>query len=358
VAEAAHLLASARNPIVITKALGRDPEAVPALVALAEALALPIFEQAPTHLNFPQHHPLHVSFDPGPWLSEADLVLVVECDAPWYPHLEAPRPDAKVIQVGVDPLYSRYPIRGFHGDAALAGSPRLALKVLAETATPLVDRGVIAERRQRWESEHASQREARAARARAVAADAPIDMAWLSRCVGNLVDERTILVNEYDFDANQGMFRRPGSYFSAPPAGGLGWGLGAALGAKLAAPDQTVICCVGDGAYIFGAPTAAHFVSRAYDIPVLFVVFNNRMWNAVKRAVETHAKDGWAMKMDSMPLTELDPAPDYELICRASGGHAERVEDPTELPAALERALHAVKVEKRQALLNVICKKP
>jgi acetolactate synthase-1/2/3 large subunit len=183
-------------------------------------------------------------------------------------------------------------------------------------------------------------------------------MAWVSRCVGDVVDERTIVVNEYDLDVSQAVFTRPGSYFSSPPAGGLGWGLGAALGAKLAAPDHTVICCVGDGAYIFGAPTAAHFVSRAYDAPVLFVVFNNRMWNAVKRSVQTHAKEGWAAKMDHMPLTELDPAPDYELICRASGGHAERVEDPAELPAALERALRTVRTEKRQALLNVICKKP
>jgi acetolactate synthase-1/2/3 large subunit len=358
VAEAARLLASARNPLIITKALGRDPEAVSSLVALAEALAVPVVEHAPTHLNFPQDHSLHAGFDPGPWLGEADLILVVECDAPWYPHLRAPRLEARVIQIGVDPLYSRYPIRGFHGDVALAGAPRLGLRALAEAATPLADGAVIAERRRRWEGEHARQRDARAARARAVAKDAPIDMAWLSRSVGDLVDERTILVNEYDFDANQGVFTRPGSYFSAPPAGGLGWGLGAALGAKLAAPEQTVICCVGDGAYIFGAPTAAHFVSRAYGIPVLFVVFNNRMWNAVKRAVQSHAKDGWAMKMDHMPLTELDPAPDYELICRASGGHAERVEDPTELPAALERALRVVTVEKRQALLNVICKKP
>jgi acetolactate synthase I/II/III large subunit len=358
VAEAARLLASARNPLIITKALGRDPEAVSSMVALAEALAVPVVEHAPTHLNFPQDHPLHAGFDPGPWLGEADLILVVECDAPWYPHLRAPRLDARVIQIGVDPLYSRYPIRGFHGDVALAGSPRLGLKALAEAAAPLADRGVIAERRQRWEGEHAHQREARAARARAVAKDTPIDMAWLSRSLGDLVDDRTILVNEYDFDTSQGVFTRPGSYFSAPPAGGLGWGLGAALGAKLAAPEQTVICCVGDGAYIFGAPTAAHFVSRAYNIPALFVVFNNRMWNAVKRAVQSHAKDGWAMKMDHMPLTELDPAPDYELICRASGGHAERVEDPTELQAALERALRVVRVEKRQALLNVICKKP
>jgi len=82
------------------------------------------------------------------------------------------------------------------------------------------------------------------------------------------------------------------------------------------------------------------------------------MWNAVKRAVQTHAHDGWAVKTGTMPLTELDPAPDYELICRASGGHAERVEDPAQLAGALRRALAVVRDEKRQALLNVICKKP
>jgi len=358
VAEAARLLASARHPIVITKALGRDPEAVGALVTLAEALALPVFEHSHTHLNFPQDHPLHGGFDSTPALGEADLILVAESDAPWYPHLKAPRPEAKIIQIGVDPLFSRYPIRGFHGDVALAGTPRLTLKALARAAAPLADRGVVAERRRRWESEHSRQREARASRARAVAADTPIDMAWLSRCIGDLVDDRTILVNEYDFDAGQAAFTRPGSYFGASPAGGLGWGLGAALGAKLAAPDKTVICCIGDGAYIFGSPTAAHFVARAYGVPVLFVVFNNRMWNAVKKAVQTHASDGWAVKTGIMPLTELDPAPDYELVCRASGGHAERVEDPAQLPAALERALRVVREEKRQALLNVICKKP
>jgi acetolactate synthase-1/2/3 large subunit len=183
-------------------------------------------------------------------------------------------------------------------------------------------------------------------------------MAWISRCVGDLVDDRTIVINEYDLDPTQARFTVPGSYFASPPSGGLGWGLGAALGAKLAAPDKTVICCVGDGSYIFGAPTAAHFVSRAHGLPVLFVVFNNRAWNAVKRAVQSHAPDGWAVRTGAMPLTELEPSPDYELVCRASGGHGERVEDPARLPEALERALRIVKDEKRQALLNVICKKP
>jgi acetolactate synthase-1/2/3 large subunit len=205
---------------------------------------------------------------------------------------------------------------------------------------------------------HASTVAAAAKRASAVQLESPMDMAWVSRCVGDLVDDQTIVVNEYDLDATQACFKQPGSYFAAPSSGGLGWGLGAALGAKLAAPDKTVICCVGDGSYIFGAPTAAHFVSRAYNLPALFVIFNNRTWNAVKRAVQTHARDGWAVKTDSMPLTALEPAPDYEMVCRASGGHGERVEDPAQLPAALARGLRIVKEEKRQVLLNVICRKP
>jgi acetolactate synthase-1/2/3 large subunit len=358
IAEAARILAAAKNPIVNVKAGGRDPRAVGALVKLADVAALPVVDHFHTHMNFPQDHPLHAGFDATPWLDEADAIVAIESDAPWFPSQKSPRPEAKLIQVGVDPLFSRYPIRGFGADVALAGAPCLTLEALAEAVRPLLDSRAVAERRARWTAENAKLRERWAAAARRVQADSPIDMVWLSKCVGDLVDDRTILVNEYDLDATQACFRVPASYFNSPPASGLGWGLGAALGAKLAAPDKTVICCVGDGAYIFGAPTAAHFVSRAYDIPVLFVIFNNRAWNAVKRAVRGYAPDGWVAKTGSMPLSDLEPAPDYELVCHASGGHAERVEDPAELPAALARALRVVREEKRQALLNVICKKP
>ncbi|HKB23762.1 MAG TPA: thiamine pyrophosphate-requiring protein [Methylomirabilota bacterium] len=356
--EAARILAAAKNPVVITKALGRDPGAVQALVRLAEVAALPVVENFHTHLCFPQDHPLHAGFDSTPHLDEADAIVVIEADAPWFPQLKSPRPDAKLIQIGVDPLFTRFPIRGFGADVALAGTVRLTLGALADALAARVDRRLVGERRKRWEAEHARRRQAWAAAARRVQNDRPIDMAWLSRCVGDVVDERTIVVNEYDLDPTQACFSKPGSYFNGPASSALGWGLGAALGVKLAAPDKTVICTVGDGAYIFGAPTAAHFVARAYDIPVLFIVFNNRAWNAVKRAVHGLAPDGWTKKTGSIPLSDLEPAPDYELVCRASGGHAERVEDPAELPGALARALRAVREEKRQALLNVICKKP
>ena len=357
--EAARLLASARNPIIIAKSSGRDPAAVAPLVGLAEALGAPYFDHWHTHVNFPQDHPLHAGYDPAPYLAEADVIVAVESDVPWIPNVAAPGAEAKVIQIAMDPLFARYPIRGFPADVALAGTVRLTLGALADAVVAArPDPAQVAARRRRWEAEHAGQRSRWEAAARAVAGDRPIDMVWLSRSLGDAVDESTIVVNEYDLDATQTCFTVPGAYYAASPAAGLGWGLGAALGAKLAAPEKMVICAVGDGAYIFGSPTAAHFVARAYHLPILIVIFNNRAWNAVKRATKSYAPDGWAVRTGAMPMSDLEPAPDYELICQASGGHGERVEDPAQLPGALARALKVVREERRQALLNVICKKP
>jgi acetolactate synthase-1/2/3 large subunit len=358
VAKAAQILAGAAHPLIITKAVGRDPIAIPAMVALAEALGAPVVEQFHTHLNFPQDHPLHGGFDATPYFGRADVIVVVESDVPWFPSGSHPRPETRIIHIAHDPLFSRYPVRGFEADVALAGHPRLTLHALADAVKSMVEPALANDRRRRAEDEHRRLREEWTARGRAAAKENPMEMAWVSKCVGDLVDDQTIVVNEYDLDTTQACFAVPGSYFASSPAGGLGWGLGAALGAKLAAPDKTVIATLGDGAYMFGAPTAAHWVSRAYDLPILTVIFNNRAWNAVKRAVHSFAKGGWAARSGAMPLTELDPPPDYELVCRASGGWAEKVEDPAALPDMLQRALKVVRQEKRQALLNVIVKKP
>ncbi|RMF93634.1 MAG: hypothetical protein D6736_01420, partial [Nitrospinota bacterium] len=133
---------------------------------------------------------------------------------------------------------------------------------------------------------------------------------------------------------------------------------GAALGIKLAAPEKTVIATVGDGSYLFSVPTAGHFVSQAYHLPILVVVFNNQCWGAVRRATRSVHPQGWAVKTNRFPLSELSPAPAYEMICQANGGYGERVEDPAEILPALRRALRVVREEGRQALLNVICKHP
>src|SRR5437763_9386776 len=196
VEEAARLLAAARNPIVIAKALGRDPRAVEAMVRLAEVAALPLVDHFHTHVNFPQDHPLHAGYDSAPYLEAADVIVVIEADAPWFPKLRAPRPETTIIQIGHDPLFSRYPIRGFAVDLALAGAPRLTLAALAAAVQR---RGVAATtlepRRRRWEAEHRKLADASTARAAAVQSDSPIDTAWLSPCVGAAIDDETIVIS-------------------------------------------------------------------------------------------------------------------------------------------------------------------
>ena len=153
--EAARALIAARNPIVIAKSGGRDPRAVAPLVTLAETLGLPVFEWHHSHVNFPQDHPLHAGYDPTPHLGDVDVVVVVESDAPWFPKLKAPRPEAKIIQIGQDPLFSRYPIRGFAVDLGRGGAPRLTFAALTDAARRIgVYAHAVAERRARWEAEH------------------------------------------------------------------------------------------------------------------------------------------------------------------------------------------------------------
>ncbi|HVC10757.1 MAG TPA: thiamine pyrophosphate-dependent enzyme, partial [Burkholderiales bacterium] len=114
---------------------------------------------------------------------------------------------------------------------------------------------------------------------------------------------------------------------------------------------------VGDGAYMFGNPTPAHFVSQAMRLPVLWVVFNNARWAAVHRATLSMYPKGHAAALPRPPFSVLEPSPNYEMVCQASGGHGERVAEPKDLVPALERALDVVRLEKRQALVNV-CLEP
>jgi acetolactate synthase-1/2/3 large subunit len=353
--QTAKVLASAKSPMLVTRASGRDPGAVATLVALAETLGMPVFESGLSFVNFPQNHPLHAGGDVASALADADAVIVMEVDAPWTPKRTGPRDDATVIAIGEDPLFSRYPIRGYRADLTLAGSPKLTLAALTEAVKRIgVDAGAVKERTAKWAEARQKRAEATDARAEAGRNDIPISKAYFSRELGKHLNDDTILLSELGIDLSQVAFTSPGATYGISPAGSLGWAVGAALGAKLAAPDKTVVCAVGDGSYIFGSGTAGHIVSQAQDLPVLYIVWNNGIWNAVKSSARNMNPNGYAAKTDTWAVTTLSQAFNYEMICQASGGYGERVEDPAEVPGAIERALHAVQVEKRQALLNVI----
>ncbi|MDE2837344.1 MAG: thiamine pyrophosphate-requiring protein [Chloroflexota bacterium] len=352
---AARKLAEARDPLLVTRASGADPDCFAPLIELAEALALPVVDMRSVHNGFPQDHPLHAGGNAAAYAPDADVIVALESDVPWSLKDGGPREDAFTISMGEDPLFQRYPIRGFSADLALTGRPSLIVRALLEEVAAIgVDEDVRRSRFARWQAEHEKRRSLIESRALAAARTTPIDQAWLSYCIGQALDDDTIVLNELGFDANYLTFTKPQTYFSHSPAGGLGWALGAALGAKLATPDRTVVCGVGDGSYLFGAPASAHLASRAYDLPVLWVVFNNAHWGSVSRATDRLAPNGWAASTGFRPFTDITPPLDYEMVCQAAGGYGERVSDPSELPDAIERALNVVRTEKRQALLNVI----
>lgn len=351
VAAAAGILAGAADPLIIAGNIGRDKAAVASLARFAERLAIPVVQYRSRYLALPCDHSMHLGYEPSSLISAADAVLVLDCDVPWIPKLMKLREDCRVIHAGHDPLHQRIPIRGFRCDATLASD--------GEAAVAALDRAIgaprgVEERRVRI----AGLRQKREAKLQdaldAARRSQPIHPAWVSHCLARVKPRDAILVNEYTLQLDHCGFTEPGTFFGSSSASGLGWGMGAALGAKLAAPDRLVIATLGDGSYIFANPVAAHHASRLHDLPILTLVMNNAMWNAVRRATSTVYPDGHAARSNAPAFTRLDALPAFEQVCQAAGGYGERVEDPAALPAALDRAIAAVTRDRRQALLNII----
>jgi acetolactate synthase I/II/III large subunit len=359
--EAAQALAAAGNPLIVTSWVGRQPEAVRALVALAEAGAIGVVEANAAAMNFPADHPCHVGYAlatrPHPAIADADCILVVDCDVPWVPSVAKPPDDGTVIQLGLDPFFSRYPMRSYPCDVPIVADPAVALPMLAAAVRRRARPEAVAARQERLAEAHRTNRARWAEAARADRSRVPTGFQWAARCLRDVLGPDTLTVNEYPLDLRHAPPPVPGSYLGSPPSGGLGWGFGAALGAKLGAPDKTVVATLGDGAYLFAVPSACHYVARMHELPILTVVFNNGSWDAVKGATLKVHPDGWAATTRSIPLSDLAPAPRYEDIARAFDGHGERVEHPDELPGALQRALTVVRQERRQALLNLVCQR-
>jgi acetolactate synthase-1/2/3 large subunit len=361
---AAELLLAAENPLIVTKYLGRNSEAVAHLVALAETLSIPVVQHL-NYVNFPTDHPLYVGNQTLKYAGHADVVFFIDIDVPWEPpRRDLIRSDAKIIHLERDPLFTGIPGWAFPADLPITACSEIALPALSAIIKNRLgdgaDKRKLEERRKKTAAEHNALMREIAMSAEAAKSQKPINPLWLSKCIGDAMDEETILFNETVTSrlAEVISLNRAGSQFNTPPAGHLGWALGAAVGAKLGAPEATVIAAVGDGSYMFAAPTACHFSAQKYRIPFLTVIYNNQVWNASISAARGLYPEGVARKTNNFPGTDLSPSPQFELTARACGAYSERVEDPDRVPGALERALKAVREERRQALLNVVCRNP
>ncbi len=357
--EAAEMIARAENPVIITSSAGRDPSDVARLAALAEIFAIPVTQRKPRYMVLPTAHEMHLGYNPDAFLEKADLIIVLECDVPWIPSKKGPRADAKIIHIAVDPLFSAYPMRSFASDLGITGvlSSTLPLLTQALEARQGQARDRIAARRKRLAETRATQRQRWLEILDKGRTQVPLHPAWITHCVNEVKSDDTILIKESPLTWEHLDLSQPGTFFSAGAAGGLGWGLGTALGAKMAARDRHVICTVGDGAYMFGNPIPAHYVAKAENLPILTIVFNNQMWGAVKRNTHEVYPGGYAARSNREPLTYFDTQLAFEKAVETAGGHGECVTDPAEMPRALRRAMDAIE-SGNQALLNVICSGP
>lgn len=355
--EAASILAKAQNPVIITNWGGRNPGVMPALTALAERYAIPVVEFRNRYIAMPTHHPMMAGGNPDAYVKAADAILVFDCAVPWLPAKVKPTEECKVIHMAPDPMYSYLPVRGFPADISMACASDLGLRMLdVAMAGPAKTNAVrIEKRRAEVAAHHARLEENWAKKLQNSKASSPIAPAWISHCINQIRTKDAIVIKESPLQTQYLDVDRPCMVLNAGAASGLGHGMGVALGAKLAAPDQLVIGTLGDGAYMFNVPVSAHYVAAEQKLPILWVVFNNQRWQAVRGATLGLNPDGYAAKSNNAPLTYFNVEQRYDKAVEVSGGYGEQVTDPEQMMPALERAMKAVTVEKRQALLNVVC---
>ncbi|MDE2413111.1 MAG: hypothetical protein KGM18_15200, partial [Sphingomonadales bacterium] len=348
-------IVAAEFPVIVATASGIERESVDLLVTCAERFAIGVADPWHRFLNIPANHPNRLGPDANAVLKRADLIVFLESDVPWIEAHGSPKADAFIAQVGVDPLYSTYPIRSHRSDLNIAATP---VAFLSRLNAALVERaaGIDPTRTERIHNVAAAHHSAIATLRKqetTPGSDAPITKNAISAVLGDLLEDDDIVFNEYVATPCLLNRTQPGTYFFLPASGGLGWGLPAALGAQYAAPERTVIATLGDGAYMFANPAACHHAAAKHELPVLTILANNSNWWAVDLATQLVYPDGRAEAEDR--FSNLSPSPDFAAYCTASGGHGVTVHHRSELRPALEEALRVVREERRQALVDVRC---
>lgn len=359
VARIAQAIKQARYPLFVVSSSGADTQTVAVLDALLRNYGIGVAESMGHYVNVPYDHPHHLGHDATAVVARADVVIALESDVPWVPGRAEPAADAFIAQIGVDPLFQDLPLRSFQSTVTLVSR---ALPFLQALAAELARIAAADSAAARAATISADSQAWRATLAQQVAQDQAqgglITKQYLSSAIDQVRGEDSIVISEYTIRAEHMSFTQPGSYFLNSTAGGLGWGFPAALGAQQAAPDKLVICVQGDGAYMFTNPASCHQAAEMHGLPVLMIVFNNHHWQAVEQTTLAVYPDGatraHVKEHGHAPLSGLGHMPDFELYAQASGGYGEKVSTREQLLPALQRTIHAVTVEKRHALLNVM----
>src|SRR6185436_16631968 len=164
---------------------------------LAEKYALPVVTQRQRAVCLPSSHPMHMGYDPGSLLQEADLIVVMDADVPWIPNEQSPNANCRFATLGEDPAFRRYPIRSFPSDLSITSGTASALEALAQALTKHISPESRISARRTRAVEFNRKRNKQIAKATATPAGDKITPAYLSRIIGETVGQDAVIFNEY-----------------------------------------------------------------------------------------------------------------------------------------------------------------
>ena len=367
VAEAAALLVNAENPVIVVDRVARTPAGIGLLVELAETLQAPVIDRH-GRMNFPSRHALNQTESANQVIAGADVILGLELfdfwgtvnamrDALHRTSRSRVREGTRLISITSQDLFTKSNFQDFQRypevDIAMAADAEATLPALTEACRRLVTddrRSAFGERRQRLELAHVRGRDAARAEAAYGWNATPISTARLAAELWDQIkDEDWSLVSESGNSSGWvwRLWDFQNSYHHIGDSGGAGVGYGApaAVGGALANKKHGRISVniQADGDFLY-APgvwwTAAH-----HRIPLLTVMHNNRGYHQeimhIQRMANWHNRGVTSARLGS---ALDDPNPDFAMIARGMGVHAEGpITNPSELGPAIRRALDVVK---------------
>ena len=334
VAAAAALLARAQRPVIIAGDAVAQSRAHAELVALAELIGAPVYtEFVPNTASFPASHPLArgamVRSQAGARqvLDQHDLLFSVGADLftlSLPSNIEPMPPGLPLIHLDTDPweLGKNYP-----AEVAILGHPKSTLPELTAAVEAAMTSAARAAARDRFAAASEAtlaERHALKAKAKALADKTPVQALALLNAIGDMLPKDAVVIEEV-LSSSPGIRQLirsddPQSYFGLR-GGGIGWGLPAAIGVKLALPHRPVVALIGDGSAMYTIQalwTAAH-----YRIGVVFVILNNTSYRILKQRLL--ALRGHAEQADTFVGMELtDPTIDFIGLARSLGVEAAR----------------------------------
>ena len=346
VKQAATILAEAKRPLIVAGDAVARSKAHAELIELAELIGAPVYsELVPSTASFPASHPLFrgaMTRMQGPIrkiLEQYDVLFSVGGDlfTLSLPSDIEPMPAGlTLIHLDTDPweLGKNYPPQ-----VAILGDPKTTLPDVTEAVRKAMSSGARGAARERLDAAKAAtlaERDALKAKAREMAGQTPVQPLSLLNAIGEMLPKDAVVIDE-TISSGAGirsLIRSddPQSFYGLR-GGGIGWGLPAAIGVKLALPHRPVLALVGDGSAMYTCQalwTAAH-----ERIAAVFVILNNSSYRILKQRLV--AQRGLAAQVDRFVGMELtDPAIDYVNLARSLGVAAERatsVHDATDLIA-------------------------